>query len=429
MKDYDKFLSSKRKVFIESGFDIHEEDLNINAFDFQKYIVKKALKKGRYAIFADCGLGKTLMQMDWAYQVQRATGKPVLILAPLAVTDQTIEQGEQFGIEVIDFAHYKGEISNFILNYEQLENIDTDIFGGVVLDESSILKNFDGEYKKLIIEKFKNTPYKLTCTATPSPNDDMEICNHAEFLGVGKRSEILAMYFTHDGGETSKWRLKGHAEELFWEFVSTWSIMVSNPSDIGFDGSKYVLPKINYKTEEIKTSTRDEYKIFNDVVISAINYNQELRLTMTERLERVAEIVNGSKENFIIWIKQDAEGDYLRKLIPDAVEVKGSDKKEIKKARLLGFAKNEFRILITKTKIAQFGLNYQNCHNQIFASPDFSFEGLYQAIRRSYRFGQKNIVNIYIIVTDTMQNVIASINRKEQQYLNMKNKLKKYAKI
>jgi hypothetical protein len=256
----------------------------------------------------------------------------------------------------------------------------------------------------------------------------MEICNHAEFLGVGTRAEILAMYFTHDGGETAKWRLKGHAEDRFWEFVSQWAIMVSNPSDIGFDGSKYVLPEINYIKREIKTPIRSESSLFNDIAISATNFNQELRLTRDLRLAEVASIVNSQPdENFIVWIHHNEEGEILKRLIPGAIEVKGSDSREYKKDKLLGFARNEFRVLITKAKIAQFGLNYQNCRNQIFASPDFSFETLYQAIRRSYRFGQKNIVNIYLIVTDTMQNVMSVFTRKDGQFTNMKNKLKKHA--
>jgi DNA modification methylase len=225
------------------------------------------------------------------------------------------------------------------------------------------------------------------------------------------------MYFIHDGGNTSKWRLKGHAKNVFYKWVSNWAIMLSKPSDIGFNNMKgYDLPKLNILKKEIKTSKRDNGMLFNDVAISATNFNQELRITKIERLEEAAKIVNNSKENFIIWVKQNEEGELLRKLIPDSVEVKGSDSTEYKESKLLGFAKNEFRVLITKAKIAQFGLNYQNCRNQIFASLDFSFEGLYQAIRRSYRFGQKNEVNIYIITTDTMKNVVESINQKQKQF-------------
>ena len=423
--DYLKFLESKQKSHIQSGFEINENELNNNLFDFQKFIVKRALKAGKYAIFADCGLGKTLMQLEWANKVSNYNNKPVLILAPLAVSGQTISEGRKFGIEIQKYnPDYRlPDIGIVITNYEQLENIDSSLFCGIVLDESSILKNFEGSTKKLIIDKFINTPYKLACTATPSPNDPMELGNHSEFLDVMSRNEMLAMYFVHDGGETAKWRLKGHATKLFYQFIGTWAIMLNKPHDIGFEMKGYDLPKMNLIEKQIITSKRDNGSLFNDAIISATNFNQELRFTKLERIEEVVKIVNESKENFIIWIKQNEEGELLKKLIPEAIEVKGSDKPEYKEKMLLGFANNEFRILITKTKIAQFGLNYQNCRNQIFASLDFSFEGLYQAIRRSYRFGQKNEVNIYLITTDTMSNVNESINQKQKQFKIMQDEM------
>lgn len=412
--DYLDFLQQKQKTHIESGFEIN--DLNSNLFDFQKFIVKRALKAGKYAIFADCGLGKTLMQLEWAYQVQKHTNKPVLILMPLAVKGQTMQESEKFGIDTTNIHFY---------NYEQLENINCLIYSGVVLDESSILKNFEGATKKQIIDLFSKTPYKLACTATPSPNDPMELGNHSEFLDVMSRNEMLAMYFVHDGGETAKWRLKGHAVKLFYQFIGSWAIMLNKPQDIGFIMDGYNLPSLNLIERQIKTPKRNNGILFNDTAISATNFNQELRLTKLERIDEVIKIVNTSTENFIIWIKQNEEGEYLKKLIPEAVEVKGSDTPEYKEKMLLGFANNQFRVLITKTKIAQFGLNYQNCRNQIFASLDFSFEGLYQAIRRSYRFGQKNEVNIYLISTDTMSNVIQSINNKQKQFELMQDEMSK----
>jgi len=423
MNDYLKFLEGKQKTHVLSGFNVNENELNGYMFPFQKFIVKRALKAGKYAIFADCGLGKTLMQLEWANQVNKKTGKPVLVLAPLAVSGQTIKEGEKFGINVCKYDG--GETPIQISNYEQLDNIDCRKFAGVVLDESSILKNFEGQTKKLIIDSFENTPYKLACTATPSPNDPMELGNHAEFLDVMSRNEMLAMYFVHDGGETAKWRLKGHATKLFYQFVGSWAIMLNKPHDIGFEMEGYHLPCLNLLERQIITPKRDNGSLFNDAIISATNFNQELRLTKVERLDEAAKIVNDSDENFIIWIKQNEEGEALKKLIPDAVEVKGSDSPEYKEKMLLGFANNEFRVLITKTKIAQFGLNYQNCRNQIFASLDFSFEGLYQAIRRSYRFGQKNEVNIYLITTDTMANVKQSIDQKQKQFEIMQDEMSK----
>lgn len=421
MNNYDEFLAQKLKTQVLSGFDIDESKLNPLMFDFQKFIVKRALKAGKYAIFADCGLGKTLMQIEWAHQVSMHTEKPVLILAPLAVTGQTIQEGVKFDRLVSKVG--SGMIQ--ITNYEQLENIDASIYSGIVLDESSILKNFEGRTKTLIIDSFLHTPYKLACTATPSPNDPMELGNHSEFLDVMGRNEMLAMYFVHDGGNTSKWRLKGHAVDTFYQWVGSWAIMLNKPSDIGFTMEGYNLPCLNLFEREIKTPKRENGQLFNDVAISATNFNQELRITKVDRMDEVVKIVNESSENFIIWVKQNEEGEMLKSLIPDAIEVKGSDSPEYKESKLLGFGNNEFRVLITKTKIAQFGLNYQNCRNQIFASLDFSFEGLYQAIRRSYRFGQKNEVNIYLITTDTMANVRQSIDDKQKQFEIMQDQMAK----
>ncbi len=422
---YLDFLKKKQKTHISSGFDINENDLNSQMFDFQKFIVMRAIRAGKYAIFADCGLGKTFMQLEWANQISKRINKPVLILAPLAVSGQTINEAKRFGLHCEKLKSDVFGFGVYITNYEQLENVNSDQFCGVVLDESSILKNFEGSIKKQIIDSFANTPYKLACTATPSPNDPMELGNHSEFLDVMSRTEMLAMYFVHDGGETAKWRLKGHSIESFYHFVGTWAIMLNKPQDIGFEMQGYSLPSLNLLEKQIITPKRDNGSLFNDAIISATNFNEELRLTKVERMDEVARIVNESDENFIIWIKQNEEGELIKKLIPDAIEVKGSDSPEYKEKTLLGFANNDFRVLVTKTKIAQFGLNYQNCRNQIFASLDFSFEGLYQAIRRSYRFGQKNEVNIYLITTDTMSNVKQAIDNKQKQFKSMQDAMSK----
>lgn len=365
----------------------------------------------------------TVQQLEWAQQVVNHINKPVLILAPLGVIGQTIKEGVHFGYKVTEIAltTFDQDLAAgiYITNYDNMDNIDAYLFGGVVLDESSILKNFAGKTKTALIEDFKNTPYKLCCTATPSPNDTTELCNHAEFLNIMTRNEMLAMYFVHDGGSTSDWRLKGHAQQDFWDFVSTWAVMLSKPSDIGFSDDGYILPPMNVIEDYIVTEKKDNGALFNDMAVSATDFHKELRRTIKQRLERVAEIVNASSENWIIWIGQDEEGKVLRELIPDAVEVKGSDSKQYKKDKLLGFANNEFRVLVTKLKIASFGLNYQNCRNQMFASLDFSFEATYQGIRRSYRFGQKDEVNIHIITLDTMQNVKSSFEEKQKQFLEM----------
>jgi DNA modification methylase len=419
MNDYDKFLKSKMKSHQETGFEISESKLNKKLFDFQKFIVSRCLKLGKSAIFADCGLGKTPMQLEWAHQVSKKEKKPVLILTPLAVALQTIQEGIKFDTEVKKYDGSKFPIQ--ISNYEQLDNIDCSLFAGVVLDESSILKNFTGVMRNKLIDNFAKTKYKLCCTATPSPNDPMELGNHSEFLNVMGRSEMLSMYFIHDGGETAKWRIKRHAKKIFYQWVNSWSVMLANPKDIGFNGDNFILPKLNFIEHKILTDVKEStMKLFNDNSVNATSFNAELRVTVIPRLEKVKEIVDNSDENFIVWIKQNEEGDKIKNMF-DCVEVRGNETTESKEKKLLAFAKNEFRVLVTKSKIAQFGLNFQNCNNQIFASLDFSFEQLYQSIRRSYRFGQKKEVHIYIITTDTMENVVSAIREKEKQFHEMQN--------
>lgn len=412
---YEDVIEAKNRRIIESGFEIEDSQLNPLLFPFQKYCLRKALEVGKYAFFQDCGLGKTFEQLEWANQVAIHTGKPVLILAPLAVVDQTRREAKKFGI------------SNKLIkltNYEQIEKIDCSVFSGIVLDESSILKNFTGVYKNLIIDKFRDTPYKLACTATPSPNDLNEIGNHSEFLNVLDAQDMRSKWFVRDEG-MNNYRLKAHAKVDFYAWISSWATMMTSPADIGFDGKDYVLPSLNFIEKTIKTESRDNFKLFNDQSVNATNFNAELRLTKVERLSEVIEIVNSSKESFIIWIKQNEEGDYLSDLIPDAVEVRGSDPIEKKNEYLRGFQEGRYRVLITKSKIAQFGMNFQNCHNQIFAALDFSFEGLYQSIRRSYRFGQREAVNIYLITVDTMENVINTIRAKEANFMEMQSEMNK----
>lgn len=423
-KQYNAFLEQKKQSVVKSGFSVNDEDLNSDLFPFQRYCVKRALEAGKFAMFEDCGLGKTIQQLEWAQKVVEHIHRPVLILAPLAVIGQTIKEGVKFGYTVkeIGLTVFDQDLQEgiYITNYDNMDNVDAYLFGGVVLDESSILKNFTGKTRTQLINDFSKTPYKLCCTATPSPNDTSELCNHAEFLNVMTRNEMLAMYFVHDGGSTSDWRLKGHAQQAFWDFVSTWAVMLNKPSNIGFSDNGYDLPPLNVIQEEIITPKKDNGLLFNESAVNATDFHKELRRTYKERLDRVAEIVNSKPtESFIIWIGQDEEGKYLRGLLSEAVEVKGSDSKQYKKDNLLAFGNGDFRVLITKLKIAQFGLNYQNCHNQIFASLDFSFEATYQGIRRSYRFGQTDTVNIYLITTDTMGNVKDSFDEKQKSFTEM----------
>lgn len=422
---YIEFLESKKKTHLLSGFDIEETELNSHLFDFQKHIVKVALKAGKYAIFADCGLGKTIMQLEWAHRVNLETGKPVLILCPLAVSGQTIKEGEKFDIPI---CRYNGTDSPIqITNYEQLDNIDCSLFSGIVLDESSILKNFTGHYKNLIIEKFERTQYKLACTATPSPNDLNEIGNHSEFLNILDAQDMRSKWFVRDEG-MNNYRLKGHAKKDFYGWISSWATMLTNPSDLGFTktGEKFKLPKLDFIEHEILTDLKlGTGRLFNEGHVNATNFNAELRGTKEKRLQKVIELCNETEGQILVWVKQNEEGEWLRKNLENCKEVKGSDSTDYKEKTLLGFANCEFRILLTKAKIAQFGMNFQSCSTQIFPSLDFSFESFYQQVRRSYRFGQTKKVQIHLIKTDTMENVVKSIEKKERQFLEMQQEMNK----
>lgn len=422
--DYKEFLINKKKTSIESGF--NPSNLNSNLFDFQEFTVRRALNAGKYAIFADTGQGKTIMQLSIAHESSKETCKPTLILAPLAVTGQTIEEGLKFGFDIEKF-DTDSRCMVQITNYEQLKDIDTSKFGCVCLDESSILKNETGKFRNLLIEKFKNTPYKFCFSATPSPNDPMELGNHAEFLDVMSYNEMLAMFFIHDGGSTQKWRLKGHAVDKFYEFVSTWGIMYSHPKDIGFDHNGYDLPELKVHEVQIKTEV-PEGMLFGGLAVNATDYNKSLRETESARINESIKLVSKiGSDQVIIWTKQNDEAkniyNCLHSLGYNCRNVQGSDSAEKKEKDLLGFSHNEYQILITKQKIASQGLNYQNCKYQIFNSVDFSFEQSYQAMRRSWRFGQKNEVNIWMITTDKMINVVKTQRDKQQKFKEMQKQM------
>lgn len=422
--EYKNFLDTKRKTFISSGFELEESELNPMLKDFQKFAVKVALSKGRFALFFDCGLGKTFCQLEWAKQVKEKTGKPVLLLAPLAIVQQTILEGKKFGIEIHGFGIEENE--NEINNYDQLKNIDVNKYSGVVLDESSILKGRDGKLSSLIIDLFKNTPYKLCCTATPSPNDHMELGQHSEFLGGMSYLEILAMFFVHDGGETSKWRLRKHAKDAFWSYIATWSMAIDNPATLGFDSDGYVLPEIEYIEHIIKVENESN-NLFGDVAVSATDLHKDLNRSFDGRIAKTLEIVNRNNGQFIIWGLKNNETDTLAKLLPDCINVQGSDKPEYKAKYLNAFANSEFNTLITKTSIASFGMNYQQCNQMVFMSYDFKFEAFYQAVRRCYRFGQKRKVTVHILIPESQMNVRNSILEKEKQHFERIHEMSKYS--
>ena len=414
---YKTFLETKRKTFLESGFEIDESKLNPLLKEFQKYGVKTALYKGKFAFFFDCGLGKTFSQLEWSKQVFEHTKKKVLILAPLAVVEQTKSEALKFGIDIDVFD---------ITNYEQLKNIDVSIYSGVVLDESSILKGRDGKLSSLIIETFKTTPYKLCCTATPSPNDHMELGQHSEFLGAMSYLEMLAMYFVHDGGETSKWRLRKHAQDPFWKYVSSWSMAIDNPKSLGFDSEGYDLPEIEYIEHVVGVENKTE-NLFGDVAVSATDLHKDLNRSWDGRLDKAIELVNSNNEQWIVWGLKNNETDTISKRLDNCVNVQGSDTPEYKAKHLNGFAKGEFKTLVTKTSIASFGMNYQQCNQMVFMSYDFKFEAFYQAVRRCYRFGQKNKVTVHILIPESQMNVRETILQKEKQHFERISEMAKYS--
>ena len=409
MNEYQEFLKQKQKAKEHKGF--AALPMNDKLFPFQQFIVERNLSKGKHAVFADCGLGKTVMELETASQIVRHTNKPVLILAPLVVVAQTKREAEKFGFDLDKVT---------ITNFENLHNINPQEYAGLIVDESSIMKNFEGEIKKQLFEYFHNTPYKFAFTATPSPNDPMELANHSEFLGYQSRLGMLATYFINDQDHTSKWRLKRHAVEKFYQFVSDWAIMLTNPADIGYPMQGYDLSEVIYKEHQLITENDfSNGMLFPSLAVSATDFNKELRRTKEQRIAKAIEIANANEEPHIVWVKHNDEGKEVTAGIHGAVEVSGSDKPEEKAQKLLDFVDGKFRVLVTKPKIAQYGLNFQHCLNQTFMSPDFSFEGFYQAVRRSHRFGKKGDVTVNIVTTDTMQNVISIIKEKEKQFKQM----------
>lgn len=415
-EEYKEFIKSKVEIFRNTGFDIDKEKLNPMLFEFQKDIVRWALKKGRAAIFADCGLGKTPMQLEWAKQIHKREGGKILILAPLAVATQTQREGEKFNIPVNICESQDDVIEGInITNYEKLDKFIAKEFTAVVLDESSILKSFTGKVRTSIIDNFKRTPYKLACTATPAPNDYMELGNHSEFLGVMTRAEMLSMYFVHDGGQTSKWRLKGHAEDNYWEWMASWSVFLDNPRNLGYEVEGYNLPNLN-----IHEIVADGEEISTEKLTLTQRRNAR-KESLDIRCQTAANIVNNSTDNWLVWCDLNDESKKLYQLINDSTEVKGSDKQTHKSKSMLDFSDDKIKCLVTKPSIAGFGMNWQNCNNMIFVGLSDSYEQYYQAIRRCWRFGQEKEVNVYIVISSKEGTVKENIERKQADAIKMQN--------
>lgn len=412
--NYLDFLNNKKFILESSGFDIDKSNLNPMLYEFQKDIVRWSLAKGRSAIFADCGLGKTPMQLEWANQIHKHTGGKVLLLAPLAVASQTQREGHKFNIDTRICESQSDVINGInITNYEKLDRFTANEFDGVVLDESSILKSFTGKIRTSIIDNFSQVPFKLACTATPAPNDYMELGNHSEFNGVMTRPEMLAMFFVHDGGETSKWRLKGHAETIFWQWMASWSVFIDNPINLGYEMTGYDLPKLNIH-EIIVDGTEP---ITDSLTLS--ERRQARKDSLESRCKKAAEIANSLNEQCLIWCDMNDESKMLSKLIDNSVEVKGSDKPEHKSNAMLGFSDGSIKNLVTKPSIAGFGMNWQNCHNMIFTGLSDSYEQFYQAVRRCWRFGQKQEVNVWIVISAKEGCVKKNIERKQADFEKM----------
>ncbi|PWA08639.1 helicase [Pueribacillus theae] len=420
MRDYQKFLKSKQLKQNISGFDIDRNQLHETLFDFQKDIVKWALKKGKAAIFAGTGLGKTVMQLEWARQVSIKTNGKILILAPLAVSSQTVREAQEKLNLSVTHVRQNNDVTDGlnIANYEILHKLDPIHFSGIVLDESSILKSFTGKVRTMIIDSFKNTPFKLACTATPAPNDFMELGNHSEFLNVMSRTEMLSMFFVHDGGETQKWRLKGHGASKFWEWVSSWAVLIQKPSDLGYEDGAFDLPPLNME-EVVIPAEVDEGSLIPVQAETLMERRQARRKTIKDRVKKCAEIVNATDKPFLVWCDLNDESKMLTELIPDAVEIKGSDKPEYKEKAMMDFSEGRIRVLVTKPSIAGMGLNWQHCADMAFVGLSDSFEQVFQAIRRCWRFGQEKSVNVHIIISELEGNVLSNIQRKEEDFQKM----------
>jgi hypothetical protein len=426
---YAEFLNSKRITIAPSGFT--PPSLNSQLFDFQRDIDRWSLERGKAAIFSDCGTGKTPMQLVWADNVVRQYNKPVLILAPLAVSKQTVREGEKFGIEA-HVAIQQSDIAGpsiYVTNYEKLHHFDPSAFGGIVLDESSILKSFTGATRNLVIDYFANTPMKLACTATPAPNDFMELGNHSEFLGVLTRTEMLSTFFVHDGGDTSKWRLKGHAEEEYWKWICQWAVMLRQPADLGYDNNGFVLPPLNYHHHVVKTKHNLDGFLFPVEAHTLLERRGARRNSLNERVELCAALVNESTEPWLVWCDLNAEGDALAKLIPDAVQVAGRHKDEDKESRMFGFSEGRHRVLISKPSICGWGMNWQHCSNVAFVGLSDSWEQWYQAIRRVWRFGQTREVNCHVITSEAEGAVVRNIQRKEADAARMAKEMVKHMSV
>lgn len=420
--DYTNFLASKAQLDGDHGF--HPNWMPDSLFGYQAALVEWSLRKGRGAVLADCGLGKTLIEMVWAHNVARHTGKPVMILTPLAVAQQFVREGEKFGIDIARSHDGEIEAPVIVTNYERLHLFNPEQFGGVVCDESSILKSFDGSRKAQITEFMRTLPYRLLGTATAAPNDYIELGTSSEALGYLGYMDMLSRFFVNDQ-RTSKpikgrfqtdgnWRFKGHAEDSFWRWVSSWARALRRPSDLGFPDDGFDLPPLSVREHTVAASRPPEGMLFDVPAIGFHEEREERRRTIPERCEKVAELVADTGQPAVVWCDLNDEGDLLERLIPDAKQVSGRDSDEAKEETFAAFASGEVRVLVTKPKIGAWGLNWQHC-NHLTYFPNHSYEQYYQAVRRCWRFGQERPVTVDIVGTVGSKNIQSNLQRKSEQ--------------
>ena len=426
--NYQNFLDSKGQLGGMQGF--KPSYMPDYLFDFQKALTEWSIEKGKAAIFADCGLGKTPMQLVWAENVIRKTNGNVLIVAPLAVSAQTVREGEKFGIECKRSSDGKIKKGITVTNYERLHYFNREDFDGVVLDESSAIKNFDGKRQAIVTDFMLKTPYRLLCTATASPNDYIELGTSSQVLGQLGRMDMLGTFFKNDENSLhpiwwgARWRFKAHAENMFWRWVCSWARAMRHPSDMGFSDGDFILPPLNTVEHVVDCDRPFNGELFVKHAVTMNDQREERRITLQSRCEKVAGLVE-NKDRSLVWCHLNAEGDALEKLIPESKQIKGSSSDEEKEETFLAFQRGELRRLITKPKIGAFGLNFQNCSHMTFF-PSHSFEQYYQGVRRCWRFGQKNPVTVDIITTEGELGVLKNLQRKAEAATKMFSKLVEY---
>jgi len=420
VSDYEKFLASKAQGGDGHGFE--PGWMPEFLFPFQRSLVDWSVRIGRGAVFADCGLGKTPMQLAWAENVRLHTGKPVLIITPLAVSFQTLAEAAKFGVDAAISRHGTVAAGIVITNYERLEHFGAQAFGGVVCDESSAIKAFDGQRRAIVTEFLRTIPYRLLCTATAAPNDYVELGTSSEALGYLGHMDMISRFFTNKertstarGGRWrpasgEEWRFKGHAETPFWQWVSSWARAARKPSDLGFDDNGFALPPMEARRHLVEANAPAPGTLFDVPASGLAEEREEARRTITERCEAAAELL-ADAEPGVAWCQLNAEGDLLTELIDGAVQVSGSDAPDAKEEKLSAFSRGEIRVLVTKPRIGAYGLNWQHCHRMTFF-PSHSYEQWYQAVRRCWRFGQAEPVLVDIITTAGGANVFRNLERK-----------------